>query len=360
MPDLIQHSIETILRHQHANGAYLASPAFPNYAYSWLRDGSFIAHAIDRRGRPDSAAAFHRWVGMVLRTHDAKLAALTERSLRGESIPQSEQMHCRFTLDGRESDADWTNFQLDGYGTWLWALADHVGRTGDTGLYAGLRPQVERLVAYLRASWAVPCFDTWEEFGDKVHPGTLAALYRGLRAAAELDPALADGTPDAIRAFILERGLVDGRLAKYVGSDLVDANLLGAAVPYALFELDHPILRATLAKIEHDLVDEGVRRYCEDVYYGGGEWVLLAAWLGWVRAASGDGDGARAMLDWSLAQADAAGDLPEQVNGNPLFPEHLEPWIRRWGPVARPLLWSHAMVIILDDVLAHPAGASVP
>jgi GH15 family glucan-1,4-alpha-glucosidase len=145
--NLHHQSIATILAHQHPGGAYLASPSFSTYAFSWLRDGSFIAHAMDRVGQHASAAAFHRWAGTVLRRHDAKLAALVARGRAGERIPLGEQMHTRFTVDGAESDAEWTNFQLDGYGTWLWALADHLRFTGDAALYAELRPGVARSTA---------------------------------------------------------------------------------------------------------------------------------------------------------------------------------------------------------------------
>lgn len=356
MTNLYQQSVEIILAHQHPGGAYLASPNFSTYAYSWLRDGSFIAHAMDRAGHPQSAAAFHRWVGATLTRHDAKLAALTARGLAGETIGLAEQMHCRFTVTGDESDAEWTNFQLDGYGTWLWALADHLRRNGDAGLYAELRPAVVRLVAYLRAFWPVPCYDCWEEFGDKVHSATLAAVYGGLAAIGAYDPALADETPAAIRAFVLERCLVDGRLCKFIGSDLVDASLLGAAVPYGMFAPDDPIMLATVARIESDLRAGGVRRYREDTYYGGGEWVLLAAWLGWYYAELGEPARAHALLEWVAAQADPNGHLPEQICRDCLSPDHYQPWVERWGAVATPLLWSHAMYLILSDALAVPAN----
>jgi GH15 family glucan-1,4-alpha-glucosidase len=349
--NLFQHSVATILAHQHPSGAYVASPTFSTYAYSWLRDGSFIAHAMDRVGQPASAAAFHRWVGAVLLRHDAKLAAITARHLAGAPVALHEQMHTRFTVDGAESDADWTNFQLDGYGTWLWALVDHLQRSGDAELYAELRPGVVRLVAYLRAAWQEPCFDCWEEFGDKLHPATLAALYGGLQAIGAYDPALADSTPAAIRAFVRERGLVEGRLAKFVGSELVDASLLSAAIPYGLFAPDHPIMRATVAQIERDLRAGGVRRYREDTYYGGGEWLLLAAWLGWYYAELGEPARAQPLLDWLAAQASADGHLPEQICTDCLSPAHYQPWVERWGAVATPLLWSHAMYLILSDAL---------
>jgi GH15 family glucan-1,4-alpha-glucosidase len=358
--NLYQHSVATILAHQHPGGAYLASPTFSTYAYSWLRDGSFIAHAMDRVGQPASAAAFHRWVGLVLRRHDAKLADLTARQLAGTPIGLSEQMHTRFTVDGAESDAEWTNFQLDGYGTWLWALVDHLRRNDDHSLYAELRPGVARLVAYLRASWALPCYDCWEEFGDKVHTATLAALYGGLAAIGAYDPDLADDTPAAIRAFVLERCVVDGYLAKFVGSALVDASLLGAATPYGLLAADDPLMLATVERIERDLRAGGVRRYVEDTYYGGGEWLLLAAWLGWHYAELGAPDPAQGLLDWVSAQATADGHLPEQICQECLSPENYQPWVERWGAVATPLLWSHAMYLILSDALTVSVSEEAP
>jgi GH15 family glucan-1,4-alpha-glucosidase len=353
--NLYDQSVALILAHQHSGGAYVASPTFSTYAYSWLRDGSFIAHAMDRVGQHASAAAFHRWVGLVLRRHDAKLADLTARGLAGETIPLGEQMHCRYTVDGRESNTEWTNFQLDGYGTWLWALVDHLRRTGDAALYAELRPGSTRLVAYLRAFWQEPCYDCWEEFGDQIHTASLAAVYGGLRAIGELDPALADGTPPAIRAFVLERCVVESRLAKFVGSTLVDASLLGAATPYKLFAHNEPVMQATVERIERDLRAGGVRRYVDDTYYGGGEWLLLAAWLGWFYAEAGTPVQAHELLRWVADQATPAGDLPEQICTDCLSPTYHQPWVERWGSVATPLLWSHAMYLILYHALGIPA-----
>lgn len=119
MPFLIDRSVALILEQQATSGAYIASPSFPTYAYSWLRDGSFIAHAIDRVGQHASAARFHRWVGAVLTRYESKVNDLTARSAAGETIALGEQMHTRFTLDGLEAEDEWTNCQIDGYGTRL-------------------------------------------------------------------------------------------------------------------------------------------------------------------------------------------------------------------------------------------------
>ena len=53
-------SVARILEHQEPNGALVASRDFANYNYCWLRDGSFIAFALDRAGEHDAAARFHR------------------------------------------------------------------------------------------------------------------------------------------------------------------------------------------------------------------------------------------------------------------------------------------------------------
>jgi hypothetical protein len=42
-------------------------------------------------------------------------------------------------------------------------------------------------------------------------------------------------------------------------------------------------------------------------------------------------------------------DLPEQVLVDVQDPQMVEPWELRWGPVATPLLWSHAMYLIMSE-----------
>ena len=69
MTSLYQRSVEIIRAKQARSGAFVASPNFPSYAFCWLRDGTFTAHAMDRTGEHDSARAFHRWADGVVRRH---------------------------------------------------------------------------------------------------------------------------------------------------------------------------------------------------------------------------------------------------------------------------------------------------
>jgi GH15 family glucan-1,4-alpha-glucosidase len=82
-------------------------------------------------------------------------------------------------------------------------------------------------------------------------------------------------------------------------------------------------------------------------------WILLTAWWGWYCAVSGDERGAREAARWIAAAANEHGDLPEQLTDRPQFEDRVEPWVRKWGPVATPLLWSHAMYLILDDAIGR-------
>jgi GH15 family glucan-1,4-alpha-glucosidase len=141
-------------------------------------------------------------------------------------------------------------------------------------------------------------------------------------------------------------------LAKSIGVDGVDANLIGVAVPHGLLSPADPVMQRTIARIERDLhaPGSGVHRHVDDVYYGGGVWVLLALWLAWYYLEAGDIQRADALITWSEQQVDDDLNLPEQVNTVMLAPAHYEDWVTRRGPIANPLLWTHAEYLIVRNL----------
>ncbi len=429
MIDLYQRSIEIILANQSSSGAYVASPNFPTYHYCWFRDGSMTAYAMDLAGEHESAARFHAWAARavnrraeVIRRGVAKAAA--SQPLRDPTgvlrdptgvlrdptgvLREDEVLHTRLTLEGEDvPQQGWGNFQLDGFGTWLWALEQHRQLSGEPLPPAWLEA-AGRVVEYLSALWRRPCYDCWEEFSDKVHPYTLSAIYGGLRAYGNLTAKDAKDAKEInkyketfasfaslavqdfntvlkeIKAYIEEHFVCEGHFVKFEGQAEVDASLLGLAVPYGVVAPDDPRMRATVAEIERSLHvggahASGVRRYTADTYYGGGEWILLAAWLGWYYAVADKGPEAvgrvsspdpsgkapqgcfanarptlvmaagriAEILAWIEGQASPEGYLPEQVPANLNDPAYYPHWVAKWGPIASPLLWSHAEYIIL-------------
>src|SRR6266516_3117351 len=225
---LVDHSLDVIAVNQAASGAYPASPNFPVYRYCWFRDGAFIADAMSRAGRVESADAFFRWCSDVVVARADQIDALVARKHRGEPIPADELLPCRYTLDGEG----------------------------------------------------------------------------------------------------------------------VDASLIACATPFRLFAPDDALMAETIRALEAELAHGGVHRYSDDTYFGGGEWLLLAALLGWHYVEVGRIADACAQLSWVAAQARPGGDMPEQVSGHLLAPGSFDEWVERWGPVATPLLWSHAMFVI--------------
>lgn len=349
--ELFQHSIKVILENQSTSGAYVASPNYPPYKYCWFRDGSFIAYSMDLVDKCESAGRFHGWVARLINQRSERISRAIAKVGRGEDLSTSDILHTRYTLSDAEGKEEWPNFQLDGFGTWLWALREHQNMSG-AGLPDDWKESAKLIAEYLLVLWQHPCFDSWEEFPDHVHTYTLAAIYAGLRAHSEFSGVNHGDTLKSIREHIFNRCMTDGYFVKYVGAKEIDANLIGIATPYGLVEVDDPIMKRTIDLIEERLgKGGGVRRYPQDTYYGGGEWVLLTAWLGWYYAEIGDRDRAKAALDWVEAQADENCFLPEQVPDNMNDPAFLHVWQDRWGKIARPLLWSHAMHLILCSKL---------
>ncbi len=363
MNDLFQRSVNIILQNQTQSGAYLASPNFPTYHYCWFRDGSFIAYAMDLVGEHESARRFHQWAATAVSARAEVVERAIAKASRREPLTGTDYLHTRYAPDGTEvAGVEWPNFQLDGFGTWLWALGEHARLT--RGAHS-LPPQWLRaaghLADYLTALWALPCYDCWEEFPNRVHPHTLAAIFGGLAAHSGLTGADHGPTLSAIQEFVRRRGAAKGGFAKFIGSQEVDASLLGLAVPYGVVAPDDPLMLTTVHRIEQELRrGGGVHRYAADTYYGGGEWVLLTAWLGWYYAQAGEWDKAQNTLRWVEAQADSQGRLTEQVPATLNAPAHYTAWRERWGEVANPLLWSHAKYLVLVTALKTGRDLAVP
>ncbi len=360
MNNLYQRSVEIILQNQSPNGAFIASPNFPTYHFCWFRDASFVAYAMGLAGQHESAQRFHQWAAERVNEREAQVRASLQKACDGLPLLESDILHTRYRLDGSpDAPGQWPNFQLDGFGTWLWALREHFGQTGKP-LPGEWRKAADLVADYLTGLWQLPCYDCWEEFPDQVHPHTLAAIYGGLVAHASLTGADHSLVLEAIRAQLFANAAEFGHFVKFCGSPAVDASLLGLAVPYGVVAPDDPRMLCTVEQMEQTILRAGgLHRYAADTYYGGGAWTLLSAWLGWYYSelARCNPDLAQSALaqsaalqGWVEAQSgrnDRDGWLPEQVADHLNDPAYHPEWVARWGESANPLLWSQAKYIIL-------------
>jgi len=212
---------------------------------------------------------------------------------------------------------------------------------------------IRAIADYLTCFWNTPCYDCWEENGDKIHTSTLACIYGGLSSiSAYLKEPGISAAAVAIKDYILEHCTGNGRLLKFSGSDDIDSSLLWAALPFYVFDVNDKIIYKTVLEIEKRLLHgKGVHRYFEDTYYGGGEWLLLSCWLGWYYIEAGREREAAGIRRWAESHADKDGGMPEQILEHVYKPEYIGKWKELWGEPAMPLLWSHAMYLILLDRL---------
>ena len=349
MKDLRQTSIKLILNNQDRSGSYIASPDYPVYRYSWLRDGSFIAYSMLINEETDSCLKFLNWVDKTIQRYKFKVDKIAFRLANNQVLIPEDFLSARYTLDGIETQDDWPNFQIDGYGTWLWCLTEYCRKTGDESLIKKYQDSIRTTIDYLTMVWKLPNYDCWEENGKQVHPSTLACVYGGIeginRFLKEKELSILS---QSIKKFLLSNLTKDMRFPKYIGSDSVDSSLLWLSVPFKTVKPDHPVMKKTVQAIESKLLKEGgVRRYPEDTFYGGGRWILLTCWLAWYYLKVGKIQKAEQLYEWTVMQSDERGYLPEQVQISTSNQNIVREWEKRWGKVAKPLLWSHSMFLVL-------------
>jgi len=351
--ELVTKSIEIILQGQSPSGAYIASPNFDSYKYSWLRDGAFCAKAMDAVGETESARRFHRWVESTLLGQKLHAETLIQRLDAGEVPEMGDMLPTRYTLAGKlekygeVEDSPWPNFQLDGYGIWLYELELHHRNLGTSDFNSEV---VDLVARYLSAAWETECFDCWEEIGDGRHASTIAAISAGLKSAGALlgvEKFILKSSE--IREYLLANFVRDGRFCKGLLDDRLDSSLLCIALPFEIVPLDDPRFMQTVEAIRSDLrgTSGGIYRYLGDTYYGGGEWILLTSWLGWYDRMTSNSSGFEDAKEWVINQVTDNFELPEQSTLGVQEPSMVQPWVERWGQVATPLLWSHAMYLLM-------------
>ena len=348
-------SIRIIKANQAVSGAYIASPNFRVYNYSWFRDGAFIADAMSAVGENESALNFHKWATRVIVEREEKIASLILRGKQGEKIANDEHLHCRYTAGGQESGEQWTNLQLDGFGTWIWSLDEFLNR-GNT-LPSATYHAVEMLIGYLDTFWEIDTYDWWEESYGHQHVANLGSVAAGLERCSRWSQISGEsriraaGAAMGVMHLIRHRGLSNGRLAKWIGGNGLDASLIALAAPFNLLKDDECIARGTVDAVSSVLGVFGTYRHADDSYFGGGKWPLLSCFLGLAYIYLGEPETAHKILDWVGSITNEDLELPEQLEAPLLHPEKRTQWIEKWGEPATPLLWSHAMYLSLYSAL---------
>lgn len=347
--NLASKSIEIIKQNQNEYGSYIASPYFSVYNYCWIRDGCFTAYSMDIIGEYGSAAKFFDWSDEVISSKENEIKKIIKMKALGQKLLNSDYLPSRYKLNGEDVNDDWPNFQLDGYGTWLWALCEHIEMSRDMSLIKKYEKSIKLIIDYLENFWDSCCFDCWQENGEDIHTSTLACIYGGLKSISKyMNESAAGNTADKIKEFILKNCTKDGRFKKSINNEIVDTSLLWVAIPFNVLGVNDSLIKNTVLEIEQKLMKYGgLYRYEGDTYYGGGEWIIMSCWLGLYYCRIHKIKEAKKLLNWVETKASENGELPEQVLEHVMDESSRTKWESLWGEVASPVLWSHAMYIIL-------------
>lgn len=335
------------------------------YSYVWPRDGALIAEALLDAGYPELARRFFVFMGELVTHYGFFLHKYNPDGSAGSSWhpwagPSGE---LQFPI------------QEDSTALVLAALWKYYRKTRDLELlrelYSPMVVPCARFLASYRdpvTGLPAPSYDLWEERRG-IHAFTVAAVFAGLRAAAQLarifgDDQFADtweraanDMRDAALRYLYRpelgrfaRTLTVGPSGDVQPDPTLDSSLAGLFL-FGLFSPRDPRIVATMRAIEERLWVKtpvgGVARYEDDYYYQmsrdlervpGNPWFICTLWLAeWhIARAVSPGELGRALelLEWVVTHALPSGVLAEQVH-----PETGEPLS------VSPLSWSHGTFV---------------
>ena len=299
-----------------------------DYRYTWLRDSAFTIQALASHGHVHVALHWRDWLLRAIAgdPRDLQIMYAVDGS---RQLPESELAHLsgyRGSTPVRIGNGAYTQYQADVVGEVMIALAAlrDAGQPDDRFSWRMQR----NLLQLLEGRLDVPDRGIWEVRGDPhrfTHGRVLmwAAFDRGIRAVEEHG---LDGPVDrwrriraALHDDIWVQGVRDGAFVQHDETDAVDAALL--QIPQTGFvAADSPVMLATVARIEEDLVDAHgfVRRYVPDgsdgVGGGEGAFLMCTFWLVEQYARSGRRDEAVALMDRLLAIRNDVGLLAEEYD----------------------------------------------
>lgn len=351
-----------------------------NYAYSWPRDGSLVAMALDNAGYTSIARAYLGFCARVMTERpDIEHAYVLQKYLPNGSVASNVIPW----IDEHGSPA--LPIQEDETALVLIAMRNHYDRSRDWDLIALHYRLITRMANFLAdfrdpaIGLPLPSQDLWEE-RHGTHAFTAATVWRALRDAAWFTALFSE--PDLTRRYLdaadeiragVERYLFDdgtGRFARSVQLDpggpavrdmTVDASLW-ALTYFSMFPPDDPRIVATMDAVASALAvageHGGISRFQGDIYQlrtlpsatgsPSNPWFICTLWLVQYRVMSAtrlaDLEEPLWLLERLAAQALPSGVLSEQID--PLSGEPAG---------ATPLTWSHGTVIlaVLEYVRAH-------
>jgi len=336
-----------------------------DYRYCWLRDATLTLESLMIAGFTSEAEAWRDWLLRAVAGDPADLQIMYG--------PAGERRLEEMTLDWlagyegarpvRVGNAASGQYQLDVYGEVMDSL--HQARL------RGIHPEEEAwdlqlaLLRFLETGWREPDDGIWEVRGPRRHftHSKVMAWVAFDRAVQAVERFRLEGPVDRWRAIrdeihaeVLEKGVDPERgcFVQFYGSTALDASLL--MIPRVGFlPADHPLMQATVAAIEKELLDDGlVLRYLADetgsvdgLHGREGAFLPCSFWLVDNYALAGRVDEATALFERLVGLVNDVGLLSEEYD------------VRAGRQVGNfPQAFSHVALVCSAHLLAEAKGHS--
>lgn len=345
-----------------ANDSDVSERATDNYSYSWMRDGSFVANALDTVGYPEISRKYFEFCARCMHADGYFFQKYSPDGTLGSSWHPRWDNYRKVAM---------TPIQEDESALVLWALWRHYEQDRDVDfvrdLYKKMIVPVADFIERFRnadSKLPNPSWNLWEDrLG--VHTFTCSTVVAGLRAGAnfadlfgdsdraEKYRTAADEVVEAMRNHLYSPSL--GRFLRSLqanGDELtpdptIDASLFGIFY-FGCFDANDPIVVGTMNAVEDELTNKtafgGVARFQGDGYMRvsesvtGNSWFICTLWIAeyYIAKAANAREMVRPLeiLQWVCERALPSGVLAEQVD--PLTGDELS---------VSPLTWSHSTFV---------------
>ncbi|MEP7076707.1 MAG: glycoside hydrolase family 15 protein [Acidobacteriota bacterium] len=343
-----------------ANDSDVAARATDHYSYVWMRDGAFVANALDLASYAGIARRFYALSGRI-----APSGGYFLQKYNPDGTVASG-WHAAWDVAGRKKLIP---IQEDETALVLWALWQHYDLYRDIDfvhpLYSKLVVKcADFMVGFRDADTGLPA-PSWNLWEDRrgIHTFTCAAVVGGLRAAANFATLFGEGgrakgyasaandIVEAMRTHLYSAHL--GRFLRAIqfhsddrteSDATVDASLFGTFY-FGAFDPNDPMVATTMQAVKEKLaVGGGIARFERDAYMSfsesvpGNIWFICTLWMAdhCIAAAKkrSDLEPALDIMKWVLSAALPSGVLAEQLNP-----------ITREPASVSPLTWSHSTFV---------------
>ena len=239
-----------------------------DYRYCWLRDTVMSIHALTGSGYRDEAGAWRQWLLRAVGGTPDDLQIMY--GLRGERRLTEFELDHLTGYEGsrpvRVGNAAHDQVQLDVFGSVMGEF-DAARRSG-LPMVEDAWPLQRAIAKHLLTIWQEPDSSLWEIRGKPRHYvfSKVMCWFAFDRMVASAEDFGLDGpidewraARDTIHADICAKGFDEksGSFVQFYGADAVDAALLRLPV-IGFLPPDDPRMQGTIARIERDLVEDGV------------------------------------------------------------------------------------------------------